>query len=362
MSKWLTATWEDQYQEQEENMTAVVLMVLLGIGAIVALILRRKYKKKDSSLGSKICAGVAGLLALVVLIIGLSSTLYSQDPGEAKVLQSFTGEVVGSDPEAGIGLKAPWVKAIDYDIRNNVIKFEGNGENVEGPAITAQDKDGATATFNVTIEYSIESAYVEEIYKNYGSQDQLESRLIKTQIDNAARLIPAQYNTGNFRNSRDAAQDKLKVALTENTKLKDSGIVVNVALIGDIKYPQGIEDSLQKVQEATNEANGAKAKLETAKVEAEKTRVDAQAQADADQITRCGATTVQSTEVINGVETKVTKVIPIGNDRCQNRLNEQVLTNKWIDAMKEIAGKDGNVIVVPENGNPPIIQVPQRQK
>jgi hypothetical protein len=81
-------------------------------------------------------------------------------------------------------------------------------------------------------------------------------------------------------------------------------------------------------------SNAALEDLNTARIDAEKVRVDAQAQSDADQIARCGATSAQVERVVNGQKVQETRVTPVPADKCQNRLNEQVLTSKYIDMLR----------------------------
>lgn len=346
-------------------MGTIVILVLFGIVMISGLAVAATNKKAESSydIPKKGIGLIAAGVALVLLVGTFMVTgIYSQDPGQAKVLRSFTGEVISADTTEGLGFKAPWVDTVDYDIRNQTIEYIGDGsstkanseEKVEGPAIPAQDKDGATATLDVVVRYSINPANVEDIYKQYGAQDNFESKLIQNDVRSVVRNIPLQYSTTDFRLNREEAALKMQDALA--ARWENDGIIVDSVDLRDIRYPDNIEASLQAVQEAINNANKAKADLETAKVEAEKTRVEAQAQADYDQIVRCGAETTTVKEVINGTETDVVKVIPLQGEECQDRLNEQVLTNKYIDALKQL-GADGNVIVVPQGTNP-LIQVP----
>ena len=88
------------------------------------------------------------------------------------------------------------------------------------------------------------------------------------------------------------------------------------------------------MQSSLANAEAAKADLQTALAKAEITKTEAQATSDADQIIRCGATSTQVNEVINGKDVTAVKVVPVPSDRCQNRLNEQVLMSKYIDMLR----------------------------
>lgn len=298
---------------------------------------------------------VSGVCFLLLLVTGWFSMAYSQDVGEAKVLVSFTGDIVGTDTTSGLGFKLPWVHIEDYSIRNQVVSYVGDGNGQTGPAIPAQDKDGATATIDLVVRYSINPASVEDIYRQYQTEDNFVSRLVQNDIRSIVRNIPLKYSTTDFRRSREQAALEMQNALTE--KWKNVGLTVDAVDLRDIRYPENIEKSLQAVQEAINNANKAKADLETAKVEAEKTRVDAQAQADADQIIRCGAKVIPVTETINGTATSGLRTIPLQGTECQNRLNEQVLTSKYINMLLEAAKAGNTIYVVPSNSSN-ILQLP----
>ncbi|MDO4773708.1 MAG: prohibitin family protein [Candidatus Saccharibacteria bacterium] len=347
-------------------MIIVIIAIVTGLIAIVALIasiIPSTKGSEDVSRGATLTmSAVAAVITAALLGFG---SAYTQDPGQAMVIRSFTGEVIGKDTTPGLNFTAPWNSIIEFDVRNQVVSYtndeedrDGNGiADRTGPAITAQDKDGATATIDVVVRYSVDPERVIDIYNQYKSQENFVSKLVQNDVRSVVRNVPLKYATSSFRLHREQAATEMQQALTE--RWKEDGIVVDSVDLRDIRYPESIEQSLQRVQEATNNANKAKADLETAKVEAEKTRVEAQAQADYDQIVRCGASVVTEKATINGQETNITKVVPNVGDACQNRLNDQVLMNKYIDALKEMADK-GNIVVVPE-GFGGILNLPGRQ-
>lgn len=334
-------------------MFAAVIMLVLAVVAVAGLVSAIRNKRVTIDGRSRNTRGIAwlvtGVATALLLFVTWLACVYSQDPGEAKVLKSFTGEVVGTDTTEGLGFTAPWVSLVNYDIRNQVVTYVGDGEGQTGPAIPAQDMDGATATIDIVVRYSIDPASVESIYRQYGEQPNFVSRLVQNDVRAIVRNTPLLYRTNDFRLKRDEAATKMRDDLAK--RWEKAGIIVDSVDLRNITYPENIEKSLQDVQTATNKANEAKANLETAKVNADIRRENAQADADYDQIVRCGAKTEEDPV------TKKVRLIPLQGVECQNRLNEQVLTNKYIEALQEIAGKPGNTIVVPQ-GSMPMIQIP----
>jgi hypothetical protein len=62
---------------------------------------------------------------------------------------------------------------------------------------------------------------------------------------------------------------------------------------------------------------------------------------------------------VNGQKVQETLVTPVPASKCQNRLNEEVLTSKYIDMLKE-AGANGNTVyVVPQNSSN-LLQLPAK--
>ena len=78
-------------------------------------------------------------------------------------------------------------------------------------------------------------------------------------------------------------------------------------------------------------------------------------------LTQAEVEVLELQETINGQKTTGTKVIPLLGDECQNKLNEQVLTNKYIDALKELASKPGNVIIT-DGKTVPMVNIPAPTK
>lgn len=349
-------------------MFTTTMIVLMGLAAVACFIVATTAQRNSSDLRRPVALVMGGILAVLALVVTGFASTYTQNVGEAKVLRSF-GTIVDVDLTEGVGFKAPWVTTIDYDIRNQAVSYVGDGSAtvknskgeqvpVTGPAIVAQTKDGAAASMDLVILYSIVPAKdnIRQIQEEYGGQDNFEAKLVQNAAKSLTRNVPLKYSTASFRLERsDAAMEMMAVL---NARLEPAGVTVEAVDLQDIRYSQKVEESLENVQEATNRVNTARAELETARINADKTRVEAQAAADYDQIVRCGATTTTVPETVDGIETKVIKVTPRSNEECENRLNDQVLANKYIDALKEM-GADGNLIVVPQGFNG-ILNVPAK--
>ncbi|WP_144721180.1 prohibitin family protein [Cellulosimicrobium sp. TH-20] len=257
---------------------------------------------------------VGGVVAGALVITGLMS-VHRQDVGEAKVLRSFSGEVVGESTEPGFHLKAPWVKAIPWDVRDNVVEYAAGGEtnynggSATGPRITVQDADGVDANLDLTVRYSIAGDKVEELYARFGTQQNLVTKLIEPGIRSATREIPGQYGSLELLNNRADVQANVRDALV--AEWAADGIIVEDVSIQEIVQPENVKAAFARAQEARTAVETEKANLERAKIEAEKNAVATQA------------------------------------------LTPEILTDRYIAALDA-----GTVFIVPE-GSTPMLQLPE---
>lgn len=303
-----------------------------------------------------------GLGVITIAVVGFNS-YYTQDPGEAVVVKSFTGSIVTSTKDAGMHMKAPWDSTEAFDIRNQRLEMFSNagGQGADGAALVVPLKGGANASVSITVIYSINASSVEQIYTDFQTQAGLRENALKAKLRDIVRNETAKLAPLQIKENRALLGTSIFEAL--GTAWQKYGIVVDQVNLGEITLDASTEEAIAKVINAQQEVEQARANLQKADINANITRTEAKAQADADQIVRCGATveTIETVDATTGKKGTELKVTPIPMDRCQNRLNEQVLTNKYIDALKEIASKQGNVIIT-DGKTVPMVNVPTAAK
>jgi regulator of protease activity HflC (stomatin/prohibitin superfamily) len=291
------------------------------------------------------------LIAAPVLFVGALFTvlggLYSQDPGEVVVVKGPGGNIVRTDDSAGWGFTVPWNSRIGFNIRNQRIEMttDEGGNGADGPHIPSPLKNGSNADVSAVVVYSIQPSGVEDIYREQKGQDQLVENVLKPDIWTAVRDVTAEYEPFAVKQRRAEITTEVLEILTD--KWEKIGVTVNDVNIGAVVLDQGTEEALTALNERQVQAEAARADLERAQIDAQTTKTEAQAQADADQIIRCGASIKTETQEVAGQETEVVVVSPKVGAACENRLNEQVLISKYIDALRAI-GEQGNMIVVPQ--------------
>ncbi|AYR01577.1 lipoprotein [Arthrobacter phage Seahorse] len=308
-----------------------IVAIILAALAIGAFIFGQRaefttgYREEPDRTPNKIAKLVAlGLTALAIVAL-LISTVYSQDAGEAKVLKSWSGSIEGQDTTEGYSVKAPWVDAIDYDIRNQQAAYVGNGNDdyngkkPDGPQITFTDKDGVSANADVVVRYSIRPDKVTEVFRAYGPQETFKSRLINNDIRSVVRIAPTGYSTIDVLTKRADIENAIGKALAK--RWESEGVQVESVALQEIRYADNVKQRFDDAQNARTEIVKAQAELEATKISAQQKVVQAKAEADA-------------------------------NATLAKSLTEPILKQRYIDALSK-----SKFMVVPEGGGN-IINIP----
>jgi len=302
-----------------------IIAIILAIAATLVLVVATRLRRAAAASNApRLTATVFGLVGggLAVIAAGalFSSTFYTQDVGEAKVLKDWTGNIVGEDITPGADFKAPWVDVVDFDIRNQIAAYVGdgftdyNGSTPNGPQITVQDREGVTANLDIVVIYSIDPDSVTEIYSEYLNQENFRARLIEQDIRSVVRNVPAKYNTLELLNGREEASNDIKLALEK--RWESAGVIVESVSLQEIRYSEEVKGRFDAAQAARIEVEKAKAELEATEVSAQQKVVQAQAEADANAI-------------LNG------------------SLTTAILQQRYLDTLSDLAAA-GNLVVVPD--------------
>lgn len=332
-------------------MAFLVFGVLIALVALTLIVIGPQ--KIDEGSRDELTLPLRGIgigLALVAGLFFLFSSIYTQDPGEAILIRSAGGSIKNVDTNSGFGLTAPWNKRTKFDVRNQRIEMFTNdgGEGEDGAAISSPTKEGTNVGVSVTVRYSIESTRecITGIYNQYRSEGNLRDRALKPGLRDEVRIATAKYSAFEIKQRRGELTTDIVTALTERWDNDKLCISVDDVDLGDLLLDETTEDALKRINERQAEVEAARSDLERAQVEAEVTKTEAQADADADQIVRCGARATTETREVAGQETQVAVITPKTGAECENRLNEQVLINNYIEALEKL-GEQGNLIVVP---------------
>ena len=276
-----------------------------------------------------IACGIGFLLG--VLFIGMSC-LYTQDVGETSVKIDWGGAVTGSETEPGWKTKAPWEHVVFYSVRNNLINEYGSASysyeegNATGPAVSLNDKTGATAAIDVQVIYSLDPNSAIAVYSDYGDQQTFTANYISNDVRSAVRIEAAKFDTITLLTDKGALTKAMEANLKD--RWAEIGLIVESINIQDIRYDESITRAYAEAQAAEVQRQKAENQQKTAEVEAKTKVIQAQGEAEANRV-------------------------------LAESLSPEVLTQKWIDKMGELGSK-GNLVVVPE-GSTPFVNVQKSQ-
>lgn len=283
--------------------------------------------------------GVAALAGLLFLW----SAAFSTDSGEATLVKSPSGEVVGFDTSPGVGFTMPWNKTSTWDLRQVRLTFEGNGDDVDGPAIGVALDGSANGATNLVVTYSLprDRETLTRLEREHRNQDNFEENVLIPSLKSVVQDEAVEFGPYVIKEERGTLDANVTNALME--RWAEEGAEVQGIEITGISLDEATEAKLQEVTASQAAVASSEAELEAARIQGETVREQAKADADADQIARCGATTQSVNREVSGRVIETTQVIPRAGAECENRLNEQVLLNKWIEAI----AANNRAIVVP---------------
>lgn len=241
----------------------------------------QEYTRNIQRCGIGIVATTIGsiLLTLFVLVLAM---VYSQNPGEASVIVSFTGEVAGVESESGLHLKSPLDKRVVYDVRNNTLTYAGTdgntddymGGDVSGPQVTFQDASGVTGNIDLTVRYSINGDSVKALYEGYKTQEEFVHSVLAPSVRSSVREVLAEFSTLAVYTDRNAVQNTLSIALVKDWK--EYGVTLEGVYLQEVRYPDEVTSAFASAQSAQTKVEQAKAEQEKARVEAETNAIKAQ--------------------------------------------------------------------------------------
>jgi regulator of protease activity HflC (stomatin/prohibitin superfamily) len=337
--------------------TAIVLAVLALIGLAISRAIKpgeepenpqdrygnpsKKYEEwADARNARRVAQVITGVFTLGALLFTGFSMIYSQSAGQGVIITRIGGEVIKDDMTQGFGTKAPWDRVHKWDLFTRDVSlsepddaeatFE-KGE-ITGARIATSVKSGAESgaqvwydldvTYNLCVvedpEFCTQTVDLKTLYSKYRSQERFTRQVIYPAIQKAARSLPSEYTTTEFRGAG-SVEAGGRIAEEVNDVLEDVGVAVTVATVKDVDFTEKVEASLSQVEEKQQQEEAARADAAAKQVQNEQLIKNAEAEAEANEI-------------------------------ISDSLTEELIRLRQIEAYKK-----GTVYVVPE-GSTPFVQ------
>ena len=227
----------------------------------------REYMQRKQMMRTGITIGgavVAGLIGLTVL----GGSWYTVDQGERGVILR-NGAITGTaDP--GLGFKMPIIdKVVDIDVRTRANLYEN---------VMAYSRDQQTAGLNVSVNYRVPVDQVLNVYENYGSVENLRSRILDRKVFDEVKNVFGQFNAVTAIQERSRLVADVQMAIQNAVR---GPIIIESVQIENIDFSDAYENSIEQRMLAEVEVQKIQQNAEREKVQAEIKVIQAQADADA---------------------------------------------------------------------------------
>lgn len=252
--------------------------------------------------------GVWAFILILVFIIILFRSAVTIDSGHAGVIYRKFGGGVDTETTYGEGFHiiAPWNTMIEYEVRQQEVLEK----------MTVLSSNGLDIVLEATIWFQPKYEELGLLHQKRGLE--YIDRVIKPAVRSATRSVVGRYTPEQIYSSkRDAIQQEIQV---ETKKILDKQFVqLNDVLIRDVTLPPTIKGAIERKLKQEQEALEYEFRIEKAKQEAERQRIDAEGKARANRI-------------------------------LSQSLTDKILKEKGIEATKELSKSPNSKVIVVGGG------------
>ena len=226
----------------------------------------------------------AGIILVVLVFVFFSSSFWVVVGAGETGVQSLFGKVKDQEFNSGFHIKNPFIKITKMNIRTQDYTMsvaQGEGQKYGADAITALTKEGLSVELDITVLYHLVEDKASDVYRDVGlTYDEV---IIRPQIRSVIREVIAQYEAKDiYSEKRHEAASQIFGILTE--KLGSRGIEIEDVLLRHVELPVNLANSIQEKLQAEQESERYEFILEKESKEAERKRLEAEGQRDAQKI------------------------------------------------------------------------------
>jgi len=222
---------------------------------------------------------VAGIVVFLLLAVSIKV-----NPAGITGVYDLFGKIRDKEVRSGIHLINPLARIHTMSIRTEEYTMsiaQGEGQRFGADAITALTKEGLSVDLDITVLYRLIEEKASDVYKNVGMN--YGEKIIRPQIRAGIREIVAQYDAKAVYSEKraEAAQNILEYL---KTRLEPRGIETEEVLLRHVELPQNLKKAIEEKLQAEQEAQRMAFVLDKETQEAERKRIEAAGQRDAQSI------------------------------------------------------------------------------
>lgn len=230
-------------------------------------------------------ARLIGIIVLIVVFIFpfIGSFFVIVNAGETGV-QSLFGKVRDRELSSGFHLKNPFMRVTQMSIRTEeytMSQSSGEGEKYDDDAIRVLTKEGLEIDLDITVLYRLQEEQASDVYRDIGLN--YAEKVIRPAIRSIIREVMAEYEAKDiYSEKRQEATILISERLTGT--LSERGIELQEVLLRNVELPTDLAASIQQKLQAEQDAERYDFLLQTEEKEAERKRIEAEGQRDAQKI------------------------------------------------------------------------------
>lgn len=223
------------------------------------------------------------ILLVILAIWLLFKFIIIVDAGETGVYSLF-GKVKDKELSSGLHLVIPLAKVTKMSIRTeqytmSIAKEEG--QRLGDDSIMALTREGLEVGLDITVFFHLDEPMASDVYKKVGIN--YEEKIIRPEIRSAIREIIAQYDARDIYSEK--RQEVVHLILNKlQEKINPRGIVTEDIVLRNVQLPANLAKSIQEKLSADQEAQKYDFILKKEEKEAERKRIEAAGQRDAQKI------------------------------------------------------------------------------
>lgn len=220
-----------------------------------------------------------GVILVILIIIFLKSSITIGSGQAGVIFKPFSKGIELKDPPLGEGFHfiAPWNDVIVYDIRQHEVSEE----------MRVLSSNGLEILLDATIWYQPIYSTLAKLHQEKG--EDYEARIIRPAIRSATRSVVGRYTPEQLYSTK---RDAIQVEIFQETKkiLDEQYVQLNEVLVRDVTLPTTIKSAIEAKLKQEQESLEYEFRLEKAKKEADRQRIEAEGKSNANRILNASLT------------------------------------------------------------------------
>lgn len=274
---------------------SLILVILLGVGVLIAPFFILSTVKDAGALRTGVrVASIGGFLLLFVPLLAVSSW----EPigaGHVGVAYDIGGNIIGTRAEGDL-LQIPWETTRTVSVQRQVYRPASNCSNGMTNCLDTFSNDNQDVFIAPTLNYSIDPAIVETLLRE---NPNYVDRSIVSRVNQIVKDETVKYDATELAQGRELMRASVKARLID--ELEPIGITVEDFLVDNIAFKADFQASIDEKVRAEQEAIAAQNRVAVSEAEARqkaaaalgeanRLRIEAQGQADANALLNASLT------------------------------------------------------------------------